>query len=309
MTLNLNQTLSWTRALGVRSAETDAELAMLHDLQANILKGHGRHYTVHLVLAFDPQQILEARHFLCELGCETTSALTQLNGAELYKATGVSMTAYVGVLLSAAGYDALNLNDYMPENAAFRAGMQKRALSDPPPHTWDRHLARDVHGLIIVGVDTPEEQAAWLQAYQSRIAATGGAVRLLGHELGQALFNEDGNGIEHFGYVDGRSQPLALQEDIERERAQGGTSQFDPAIPLSQLLVRCPGGTRDASHGSYFVFRKLEQNVRGFKRREEHLAELMDNAGERAGASVVGRFENGTPVTLHDDAVPAAQEG
>lgn len=53
--------------------------------------------------------------------------------------------------------------------------------------------------------------------------------------------------------------------------------------------------------GSYFVFRKLEQNVRGFKEAEEALADqlgLMGNDEERAGAMLVGRFEDGTPVQL-----------
>ncbi len=303
MSLNLQQTLSWTRALAVRNAATDAELAMLNDLQGNILKGHGRHYTIHLLLAFDPGQPEGAREFVHELGCEATTALQQLTGATLFKATGVSMAPFSCVLLSAQGYQALGRDAAMPADPAFRAGMRARELSDPPPSSWDAHLAADAHAMVIAAVDSEEEQLAWLMAYQTRIGLTGGAVRLIGSETGRALFNEDGNGIEHFGYVDGRSQPLALQEDVDQENAQGGTDQWDPSIPLSQLLVPCPGGKGEYSCGSYFVFRKLEQNVRGFKRREQHLAELMDNAGERAGASVVGRFENGTPVTLHDDEI------
>jgi len=45
----------------------------------------------------------------------------------------------------------------------------------------------------------------------------------------------------------------------------------------------------------------LEQDVRGFKTAEEQLAAslgLEDDDEERAGAMVVGRFEDGTPVVL-----------
>lgn len=53
--------------------------------------------------------------------------------------------------------------------------------------------------------------------------------------------------------------------------------------------------------GSFFVFRKLEQNVKAFKTAEQKLADepkLTGKARERAGAFVVGRFEDGTPVTM-----------
>ncbi len=53
------------------------------------------------------------------------------------------------------------------------------------------------------------------------------------------------------------------------------------------------------SCGSYFVFRKLEQNVKRFKEQEDQLAKLLrlpQADKERAGAMVVGRFEDGTPV-------------
>ncbi len=303
MTLNLQQTLSWTRALAAKSPDSAAELAMLHDLQANVLKGHGHRFTVHLFLSFDPGRRAAARAFVAEVGGELTTALEQLTGNSLFKAAGVPMPRFVGMFLSAKGYEALGQRDAMPQARAFRAGMRERTLSDPPPSQWDAHLAAQVHAMLLIGVDSEHEQAAVQREFYKRIGATAHAVTLLGMESGQALFNEDGNGIEHFGYVDGRSQPLALQEDVDYEHSVGGTDKWDPSIPLSQLLVKCPGGNLAVSHGSYFVFRKLEQNVQGFKRRESELAELMVGDGERAGASVIGRFENGTPATLHEDEV------
>ncbi len=64
-----------------------------------------------------------------------------------------------------------------------------------------------------------------------------------------------------------------------------------------------PHGKKEVSFGSYVVFRKLEQNVRGFKEAEGNLAAtlgLTGNDKERAGALVVGRFEDGTPVVLRE---------
>jgi Dyp-type peroxidase family len=122
---------------------------------------------------------------------------------------------------------------------------------------------------------------------------------------GRALRNSAGDGIENFGYVDGRSQPLMLVEDIERENSTVGASRWDPAFPLETALVPDPGAKDDLSFGSFFVFRKLEQAVKDFKRSEQVVADtlgLKGDARELAGAMIVGRFEDGTPVTLSDEA-------
>jgi deferrochelatase/peroxidase EfeB len=125
-------------------------------------------------------------------------------------------------------------------------------------------------------------------------------VKVLGIEKGLAMRNANGDGIEHFGYVDGRSQPLLLQEDIKAEKeTTDGISIWDPTFPLKQVLVPCPGGASANSFGSYFVFRKLEQNVKDFKAKEDKIAEDLGLENkELAGAMIVGRFEDGTPVVL-----------
>src|SRR5213078_4257451 len=81
---------------------------------------------------------------------------------------------------------------------------------------------------------------------------------------GHGLRNENGEGIEHFGYVDGRSQPIFLSEDVTAERLQkDGATNWDPRFGPGRAIVPDPTGTDPLSQfGSYFVFRKLEQNVR-----------------------------------------------
>ena len=78
-------------------------------------------------------------------------------------------------------------------------------------------------------------------------------------------------------------------------------TQWDPSAPPSLMLVPDPGGKDGNSLGSYFVFRKLEQNVRGFKGNEKVVAAAVLTPAanpELAGAMIVGRFEGGTPVLL-----------
>jgi hypothetical protein len=64
MTLNLQQPLSWTKSLAARTPDAAAELAMLNDLQGNILKGHGRRFTSNLFLAFEKSKQDAAQAFV-----------------------------------------------------------------------------------------------------------------------------------------------------------------------------------------------------------------------------------------------------
>ena len=310
MPLNMNQPLSWKKALEARDDDSAAELAMLHDLQGNILKSHGREHTANLFLAFDPNQAEAAQKFVASVGYEVTSALRQFSTTELYKAKKIDAGPFVTLLLTARGYQALGKQSAMPEGAAFREGMAQRPLEDPPRDQWDEHFRGEVHALLIVAADDEPRQEQLRYRYEAMITSTGGAVRVVGVEIGYPQLNKDENHLEHFGYVDGRSQPLALVEDIEREEKEyDGIDKWDPSIPLGQLLTSCPGGRLEVSMGSYFVFRKLEQDVKGFKTREEALGLELGDIGERAGASVVGRFENGTPVTKSDVEIKVTKEG
>jgi len=309
MALKLEEPLSWKDSLAALDEDSASAQAMLRDLQGNILKSHGRGHTANLFLSFDPAKAAAARAFVQSVGHEVTSAMHQFTTTELFKLAQLDSGPFVSILLTAKGYDALGKTDAMPEGEAFARGMASRDLKDPPTAQWDSHLRDNVHALIILGAETEARQQALRSRFEARIAATGNAVKLLGVEVGFPQQNADGNTLEHFGYVDGRSQPLALVEDLRREKFEfGGIDKWDPRIPLSQLLVKCPGGALDVSHGSFFVFRKLEQNVKGFKTLEAAMGKEL-GMGERAGASVVGRFENGTPVTLLEDEETPIQRG
>ena len=321
MNIDLNSPLSWKRAYEAGDPGSAAELAMLNDLQGNILKGHGRHFTSNLFLKFDPSRAEEVNAFLAEMGGLVTTALHQLIQTDLYKCGASSSSTFVAMMLSASGYDAIGRQDAMPQGEAFRAGMKRRELADAPVASWDAHFAGQVDAMILVAAESATGRSVERDILSGRIAKTAGAVTLLNpqfSEEGYAIFNDDGNGIEHFGYVDGRSQPLALVEDIDAERTMhGGITKWDPSIPLSQLLVKCPGGRLDVSFGSFFVFRKLEQNVRAFKQREHDLAVSIEkkhglpegSLGDRLGATVVGRFENGTPALLSEGEITPIAKG
>lgn len=267
-----------------------ADHDFLDGLQANILKGHGRNHTANLF--FEIVEPVAARAWLSQI--KVTSSTQQFEDAETFKATGGSGRALYCFMLSALGYQALGFEITAFEHA-FQAGMTNRKLNDPNPKNWE---VSEAHAMLLIADISPELVR---KALTHELKAAGAAIRVLQIDYGLAQ-RVNGEGIEHFGYVDGRSQPLALQSDLMREAGVHKEEHirfkhFDPRANLSQVVV--PDPHQNGHFGSYFVYRKLEQNVAGFKAREEYLASqlgLFDADAERAGALIVGRFEDGTPV-------------
>lgn len=306
MAIVLNKPLRW------KTANPD-ELKLLENLQGNILKGHGRHFTANVFIQFDPAKKVECKRMLRELGnLHVTSAHRQLLDTASFQAGKTGGGGLVHVALASKGYDALGLTASAPADVDFKKGMKDptsiAALTDPAVNTWEAPFQLDIHALVLIAHENEAKTAALVKKLVELITDAGAKVVHIQH--GKALLNAKGDGIEHFGYVDGRSQPLLLAEDIDHEAANGGIARWDPTFPLTAALVPDPGvpvpaGEVNTSFGSFFIFRKLEQAVRAFKTREQQIADtlgLVNDARESAGAMIVGRFEDGTPVTQSNTA-------
>lgn len=306
MKIDLTKPLSW------KSTDENV-LKLLQSLQGNILKGHGRHHTANLFFTLKAGGEHASRHMLRELAnFHVTSAYSQLLDAERFKATGKKHKdekgggPFVHLALTASGYRVIGESKSMPKDPEFKRGMRHRdsitELKDPALSEWEPDFQKEIHGIVLATDGTNAGTTALAIQLRSLIQAAGGTVFV---QQGAALFNNNNEGIEHFGYVDGRSQPLLLVEDIAEERETAGTVRWDPKFPLGTALVRDPGVKGDpTAFGSYFIFRKLEQRVQAFKTREQEVADILKlgTARELAGAMIVGRFEDGTPVTLSDKA-------
>lgn len=293
MSIDLSTTLSWTTATG------DAA-TMLGELQPNILKAHVRDHLSALFLAFG--DAAEARAFLVSVTGKMKSAKAHLDEVSAFKAGTGASTPYVGVGLTAAGYRALGVENF-PQDASFLRGMAapetRRQLNDPPRSTFDPGYRGEIHAVVLVGDATDKAMTA---RRNEILGLLPDSATVLAEETGLGRVNARGEGIEHFGYVDGRSQPLFLSEDVDAEKNNtDGINVWNPAAPLEQVLVPDTAAPDPGVHfGSYFVFRKLEQNVRRFKQAEADLADTLGLTGEdreRAGAMIIGRFEDGTPLT------------
>ncbi|WP_291992897.1 hypothetical protein [Candidatus Accumulibacter sp. ACC003] len=302
----------------------------LADLQGNILNGHGRDHAVHIFIAFKPGKLLAVKEWISRFA-ETliTSAKDQLDGAKAQKESGIDAGLFAHFALSASGYDYLGVakasqpyganpqgrpstltigGDELPfYSDSFQAGLKSRreALLDPPAEQWQDGFAGVLDALIILADDNPSDLTAAELAVRQQLhdIATIETVEsgLTLRRKFEATVNATdiqksfGNVVEHFGYADGVSQPLFVQD-----KATESSGKYWPhaGAPLNLVLVADPNGRPAISFGSFLVFRKLEQNVRGFKTAEARLAKALGLPRELAGALAVGRYEDGTPAVL-----------
>jgi Dyp-type peroxidase family len=305
MSVNLNN----TKPIDQNDLEFDA---LLSNLQGNILKGHGRDFTANIFVEFDATKLVEVRTWIHKFMESVTSAKKQLKENERFKRNGVRGGLFTGLYVTAKGYDYFQVPlGKRPSDPSFRNGMEQATLNDPPRANWEpafRDLS--IHVMVLLADDDKTTLSvaaariiAELRPLTSNDPFVSSAIRT---EYGNAIRNASGDGLEHFGYVDGVSQPLFFKDENERFKASatpstGANLAWNPFAPLKLVLVKDPSVATVDACGSYFVFRKLEQDVRAFKVAEQKIADKLALSGEDrelAGALVVGRFEDGTPVTL-----------
>jgi len=268
----------------------------IRNLQGNILKSHGRGAAVHVFLTFHQGKEDQVKKFLRQFAGKLTSAAKQQEQAERYRTTHEPGEWFASVCLSASGYEYLGFNTDAFSSDEFKKGMRMRGadLGDPPPGEWELKFQRQINAMLILADDQVEVLTEQLSQRRDELESFAD----ISIEFGLTMRNAEKNPIEHFGYADGVSQPIFFESDVKKKNR----TNWDPRAGPNLVLVKDPYGGVPTACGTYFVFRKLEQNVRAFKDRERELAKALSLHGsddERAGAMVVGRFENGTPLELH----------
>jgi Dyp-type peroxidase family len=290
---------------------------ILENLQANILKGHGRReaYLIFLRFPEDTKENIETQReikawILDSVLPYVTSAAQQLSDA----AKKVDNQSHDGGLLgcfflSANGYRALGYEDELKwfRGASFKKGMKTRENyyfqggnerfsidnKDPHPKYWQDSYQREIHAMLLLADNNKSE----LDKKRGEVEETlKGIAEEVWVEQGKRLFFKDTDkDREPFGYRDGISNPSFFSEE----------KQKDPVshlyLPVAKELVLVPDPLALEAHcyGSYLVFRKLEQNIEAFEGLKERSA-TFERTRDLAGAQIVGRFPDGTPVTMFD---------
>jgi Dyp-type peroxidase family len=276
-------------------------------LQGNIAKAHGRDYTALILIQIDRQRDSRRKLKNLALRCVTT-AKEQDEQAEKYrkeKSLGSVDQQLLGNLyLSVWGYQALGYlaaelsNSFPdPEGIAgatnwFLSGMEYQGpvLADPPSFTWESPYRENrLDAMLLLASDDAAVLSKEVDAAVAEIVTFGSVVQV---EMGVTLRDKNSRAIEHFGFVDGISQ-LGIFNDSRQ-----------PSLPR-HLLVPDVLAREENAFGTYVVYRKLEQDVKGFTAAVEELAKTLQVSIEHAEALVMGRFKDGTPVTQSN--VPTGQ--
>ncbi len=282
--------------------------ALLDNLQCNILKSHGRDFARLLFLRFTapPDEVKAWIRRFAET--RVTSARKQFAESAVYKADRTPGGVVGAFLLSAAGYEYLGFDPDELCSRAFRNGMKHRGLDipgavldrgnkDPDPGTWEDGYRGDLHALVALADDSEDVLAAEAAAVR---AEAGAVATITAVEEGVTL-RRNKEPVEHFGYLDGRSNPVFTKSDVDDEkRREGEPAGWDPSAPLRLVLAKDRFTDAEDAYGSFLVFRKLGQDVRAFDDRVADLATALGVSPELAGAMVVGRFKDGTPVATAD---------
>ena len=221
---------------------------LLSDLQGNILQPHRRRNAVHLMISFgtDSSRLPAIRTwFSCLASTSIRNAWTEHFEKE------PKASPFCSLLLTAKGYRILG--EEAPVNTAFRAGMLARGpvLNDPPAERWEMEYREGGIDAMLILADDNGVRLAY-NVVADRHAAISAGCSVLALENSCQL-RRHGRDIEHFGFVDGISQPEFFCDQ------SSDAARWSSSASLDLVLEEEPD--HSGHFGSYMVFRKLEQNV------------------------------------------------
>ncbi|MGW1805280.1 Dyp-type peroxidase [Streptomyces sp. NPDC002078] len=280
------------------SVPTDVTLE-LDDIQRGVLSPRPTPYAAtYLVFRIDDRS--QGRELMRRASAAATSA------ADSSSPLG---DTWVSVAVTYWGLEALGVLRSSLDTFAweFRQGMaaRARALCDEgasSPQHWEAPLGtRDVHVVITAIAPDPSRLEAAIDRARPAYDRLSGVTAIWRQDC-YALPTEK----EHFGYLDGVSHPAIEGSGIP------GSNEFEVPMKSGEFVLGYPdeiGGVQMPQpaalgrNGSYAVFRKLHQDVAGFRRY------LRDNSAgaedeELVAAKIMGRWRSGAPLALapqHDD--------
>ncbi len=283
-------------------------------LQGGILRGHGRDH-VRLLFFIFPGGGKAPKVLLSKLARWVTSASSQEEQRRTYRASGNNTDSlFVNLFLTSQGYARLGCLGFgervrgaaqTARNGKFFHGGMAAAFSldelsdrlvdweDPyqpvtQARVGDPHLVGSpFDGMLLLARDREADLELECCTLRRLIEASGGQCLL--EEAGKVMRQGPGaHPVEHFGYVDGVSNPELLPTAATLNR-----NSWDPSAPLEQVLVRDPFVPEE--FGTLLVYRKLEQNVQLFRDLVASAVTATGLSPALIGAQMVGRFPDGTP--------------
>jgi Dyp-type peroxidase family len=293
----------------------------LDQVQGNIVAGFNKDWTSYLFLAL-PDEPSRARTWLAGLVGQVATAQEVKQFNDLFRAIrrrrgqreGAVEAAWMNLAFTHDGLAKLGVGNSQLRRfpQEFREGMRKRSgtigdVGDNHPDRWPNGLGtRTIHALMILAADSLEDLNRET-LYFVRDAASSG-VSLVFQQDG--MTRPDAPGHEHFGYRDGISQPGV--RGLTASSYPAGSDDRDPpqdVVAAGEFVLGYPrerpwdGGEDPLSpepewtrNGSYLVFRRLRQDVKGFQDFVAAEAAKRNMSPDLFEAKLLGRYRSGAPL-------------
>ncbi|KAJ4475852.1 fungal peroxidase [Lentinula lateritia] len=284
-----------------QAASASADVGLnLTNIQGDILIGMKKNKELFFFFT-----IVNSTLFRSQLG---SGILPLITSTSQLLAVDTQPTTAVNIAFSQRGLNALGITDDLGDTAFTNGQIDNVAtiLGDETSNWEPAFAGTGIHGVFLLASDTIDNVNATLSQVQNIL---NGSITEAYSLQGQARPGDE-QGHEHFGFMDGISNPAVTGFSTPLP----GQQVLDPGLFLlgeSGDLVSRPSWAQD---GSFLAFRQLQQRVPEFN------AFLVDNAlsnpnltadqnAELLGARMMGRWKSGAPVDLAptvDDPVLAA---
>jgi deferrochelatase/peroxidase EfeB len=293
----------------------------LADIQGNLLRGYHSANARHFALGIGKAQGGAA--FIGDLVSGDESKSPQVTTAEEWDPHDKPhYTLNVGITYDGLQELGVPTGALAAFPTAFREGAAQRALDADPDYTdgvglgdvgesapanWVLGGTQDpaVHIVLSLYTDGPRELEELTATLRSLFAANG-LTEISAHDA-----NALPHGGVHFGYRDGIAQPQiegAPGRDRPDMQPQAGVGDF----LLGRDYVNVYGGNYleaipaelgdNATYGAFLI---LSQDVQAFEQFLEHRGRRWQLDPELIAAKLLGRWRNGTPLTLSPDSAQA----
>ncbi|KIK61172.1 hypothetical protein GYMLUDRAFT_261090 [Collybiopsis luxurians FD-317 M1] len=204
----------------------------------------------------------------------------------------------VNIAFSQKGLNALGIQDNLNDADFTNGQLSNAAFLGDQTSNWEPAFAsNNVHGVFLIESDTIDSVNAKLSQIQT---ISNGSISEVYRIQGQARPGDE-QGHEHFGFLDGVSNPSLRGFVVP---ALPGQTIVDPGIILlgeeGDTVLERPDWAKD---GSFLAFRQLQQRVPEFNKFlvDNALSEPGLSASENAqllGARMMGRWKSGAPIDL-----------
>ena len=333
---------------------SDEPVLAIDNIQGNILTGFNKDFQTLLFLKIADDHVDDFKRWLHSLTSSIATAAEVIAFNRLFKATrdrrgfeGTVKATWVNIALSFNALAKLTQDADSFADEAFKEGLQQRSpgLGDPTDEDAEGHPSNWFTGgpeneadvILIVASDDQDDLVAEVTRLETSIFA----FRIDGQPASsgvQLLFKQQGAvlpgslaGHEHFGFLDGVSQPglrgrlsdtptdvlTPRQNPDDRDQGKPGQDLLwpgefvfgypgqDPDKEVEEEGEVSDAGPAWTNDGSFLVFRRLRQDVHALHTFLHDTASDLNLDPAFVGAKLVGRWPTGAPIlraVCNDDA-------